>query len=297
MSEVESLLSKWYSFIDYKKVINECKIFIPNEEKTDINFIVPVRGRKEFSKPLYNSFLNAKNKTKLKISFTIIELSPVNEHEEFCLNNNINYIYYKTKDGEPFNKCLGLNLGAILSNKTKAFLFHDIDCLIQSDFFNNLNENIIKKNAKAIQCFHSRRVLYLNQHLTNQAVNGNLEVDSLNLNTEGVTLPQNLGAPGGSIYIEKNLFLKIGGYDPEFFYGYAPEDIFFWNKVELVDIMHTSNDPEIEIFHMYHTPTFNTNPNLNSMLKFHTRFNQLPEKDKFKLIELKHNPIKEFFNE
>lgn len=297
MSLVQSLLSRWYSFIDYNNVINECETYIVNEEETDINFIVPVRNRREFSKPLYDSFLKAKDKTNLKVSFTIVELSNISEHKEYCLNNNINYIYYKTKDGEPFNKCLGLNLGALLSNKTKAFLFHDIDCLIQSSFFNNLNENIIKKNAKAIQCFHSRRVLYLNQELTNQAINGTLDIDSLNLDTDGITLPQYLGAPGGSIYIEKSLFFKIGGYDPEFFYGYAPEDIFFWQKVELFDVMHVSNDPKIDIFHMHHAPTSQTNPDLHSMIMFHNQFNQLTKNDKLQLIELKHNPIKEFFNE
>ena len=283
--------------INYDKIISECEIYISNDEKTDINFIVPVRHRFSFSKPLYDSFKNARDNVDLKISFTIVELSAKSEHKNFCVNNGINYIWYKTKEDEPFNKCLGLNLGVFLSNKSNSFLFHDIDCLIQSDFFVKLKENINKKNAKAIQTFHGRRVLYLNQKLTNLILNGALDVDTLHFGYDGVTPPFNVGAPGGSIYIEKDLFFQIGGYDPEFFYGYAPEDIFFWKKVELFEVMHISDDPKIDIFHMNHKLTSGTNPDIDKMHLIHVAFNELPERHRKDLIKIKENAIKKFYYE
>jgi len=283
--------------LDYNHIIKTCYTHIPNKDRTDINFIVPVRNRVEFGEVMYNSFLKAKENSKLKLSYTIVEVSPVDEHKDYCIKNNINYIWYKTDRQEPFNKCLGLNLGALLSNKTNAFLFHDIDCLIQSDFFNKLNQNIINKKVKAMQCFQGRRVLYLNQELTNQVIDSNLDIDTLSLDNSGVSLPEHIGAPGGSIYVNKGIFFNVGGYDPEFFYGYAPEDIFFWNKINLIDTMYTSDDPEIDIFHMNHSPTIGTNPHIQQMLSIHNTFNQLSVDDRLDLINIKSNLIKEFYYE
>lgn len=283
--------------LDYNNIIKMCYTHIPNKDRTDINFIIPVRNRVEFGKIMYNSFLRAKENSDLKVSYTIVEVSHVDEHKDYCVKNNINYIWYKTDVQEPFNKCLGLNLGALLSNKSNSFLFHDIDCLIQSDFFNKLNENIINKKAKAIQCFQGRRVLYLNQELTNQAIGSNLDIDTLSLGNPGVSLPEHIGAPGGSIYADKDIFFNVGGYDPEFFHGYAPEDIFFWNKVNLIDTMYTSDDPEIDIFHMNHSPTVGTNPHIQQMLSIDNAFNQLSVDDKLDLINIKSNFIKEFYYE
>ena len=71
----------------------------------------------------------------------------------YCrIENNINYIWANYKGSDRFNKCLAYNMGAFFSNKSKYCLFHDIDCLIQSDFFIKLEENIKNQNCQAIQC-------------------------------------------------------------------------------------------------------------------------------------------------
>ncbi len=282
--------------INYQKIKDDSIFVLYNtEEQYDINFIVPVRGRLDFANAMYKSFCKAKEKSNLKIAYTVVEYSEIPEHSKFCKQNKINYIWIKSEPGKLFNKCLSLNFGALFSVKSKSFLFHDLDCLIQSDFFNKLSENLKTKECHAIQCFHGRRVLYLNEHLTNQVKLDGINVDDLQLGSPGVSLPMYIGAPGGSIYIEKNLFFEIGGYDPEFFSANAPEDIFFWNKIETIDKIDICDNPQIDIFHMNHPPTYYSNPFINEMKNIHTAFVNSVLEDKKKIIELKKEIIKSFY--
>jgi len=284
--------------VDYKKVINNNVSVLYNEDTLfDVNFIIPVRGRMNFAAPMYNSFLKAKEKSNLKIAYTIVEFSDIPEHSKFCKNHKINYVWIQSEKNELFNKCLCLNVGALFTVKSKYFLFHDIDCLIQSDFFEKLFQNIATKNCKAIQCFHGRRVLYLNQDLTDKVIQGAINIDSFKLGTEGINLPQFIGAPGGSIFIEKDLFFKVGGYDPELFKANAPEDIFFWSKVDLTHKMEVSDNPEIDIFHLNHPPTYYDNPMIQHMTNIYNVFKDSTEDEKKEIITLKEQILKEFYYE
>lgn len=279
--------------IDYKKVFEENVSITYNDmELFDVSVIIPVRNREDFAEPLYKSFKAAINKSGLKVDFTFVEHSENPNHSKFCKNNKINYFWLKSAPGELFNKCLAHNVGAIFSSKSKYLLFHDIDCLVQSDFFINLFENIKNQKARAIQNFTKRRVLYINQQLTDKVIAGQFEVDDLSIELDEVNPPQILGAPGGSITIERDLFFEVGGYDPELFLANSPEDAFFWEKVDLIDKMYVSDNPNIEIYHMYHPPTYNDNPLIREMLDIHNTFKSMSKESKREIIELKSKKIK-----
>lgn len=281
--------------IDYTTLKNNLsKREIFDNGHYDINVIVPVRGRVNFMAPMYQSFKRASDKTSLKTIYTVIEISDLNEHEDFCLKNKINYVWIKTEQDVLFNKCLALNVGAMFTASSDAFIFHDIDCLMQSDFFINLEKNIKNKNAKAIQCFQGRRVLYLNNTLTEKVINGELDVDDLMITTDGVTLPETIGAPGGSIYTTKKLFFEVGGYDPELFQANAPEDIFYWEKICMLDTMHICDNPPIELYHMSHPITYNSNPKLSEMLVIYETFKNDDHQNKLDLITYKKKLINEY---
>jgi len=284
--------------IDYQKIKDD-SIFVlyDTDEYYDINFIVPVRGRVNFASSMYKSFCKAKENSNLKISYTVVEFSENPEHSKFCKKNKINYIWIQSKKDELFNKCLALNFGALFSVKAKNFLFHDLDCLIQSDFFNNLIKNINNKNCKAIQCFHGRRVLYLDQNTTDRIISESLNIDDLKLGAPGVSLPMYFGAPGGSIFIEKDLFFSIGGYDPEFFKANAPEDIFFWDKVNVNAFMEVSDNPQIEIFHLNHPPTYYSNPLINEMKQIHDCFKNSTNEEKQQVVNEKQKILTPFYYE
>jgi predicted glycosyltransferase involved in capsule biosynthesis len=281
--------------IDYHFIKENAVFRIYDNFTADINFIIPVKNRVSFNKPLYKSFLEARANSDLKIVFTMVEVSDINEHQSFCEENLINYVWVKTDD-PFFNKCTAINVGALFTVKSNAFIFHDIDCLIQSDFFVKLHENIITKNAEAVQCFHGRRVLYLDEYLTNLIIDEEIKVDDFHLGYQGIWLPPNIGAPGGSIYVTSNLFFEVGGFDGEFFQANAPEDAFFWDKVDTINKMYVADEPEIDIFHMNHPLTHNSNPFIINMLKIFNTFNTSDYNQKLRYIKLKSELINEYRN-
>jgi len=285
---------------DYKKIAEDNIVIIKNpEEICDINFLIPVRGRREFAKPMYNSFLKAKEKSKLNIVYTVIEHSYIAEHAKFCKDNKINYIWIKCEESELFNKCLSYNMGALYSNISKYFIFHDVDCLIQSDFFNKVESNIYNNKCKALQCFQQRRVLYCDIDLTNEIIQEKINIDDLSLGFKGVDLPRlggkvMLGAPGGSIMVERGLFFDVGGYDADLFLANSPEDSYFWEKIDTWDKMHVAESPPIDIFHMYHPPTYFSNPFINEMKAIYEEFKNKSSFEKIKQIIVKSEHIKKF---
>ena len=300
---MNTLLNKLENnIIDYD-TIKKDNIFIIQEQKElfDINFLITARGRFKFSEPMYKSFKAAKENSDLKITYTLIEHSNTPEHSKFCKNNKINYIWVSSNK-KQFNKCMCYNLGVLFGQKSKYYLFHDIDILVQSDFFVKLKQNIINNNkCKALQCFTNRRVLYCNENITKDILENKVHPDDLSLENDNVSLPMlggkvMLGAPGGSILVERDLFFKVGGYDPEFFVGYSPEDAFFWDKLSLYSNIYLSNNPEIEIFHMYHPPSYHNSPNLREREFLYEDFKKLSKKDKEELINKKRKLIEKYKN-
>jgi hypothetical protein len=281
--------------INYDKIINDnISVVYNNEDFFDLNIIIPVRNREKFAKPLYNSFIKAAENCILKISFTFVEHSEFPIHSKFCKQNKINYFWIKSEPGELFNKCLAHNIGAFFSPKSEYLLFHDIDCLVQSDFFLKLFDNIKNKSAGAIQNFTGRRVLYVNEELTNRIINEEFDVDNLSIDLQEVSLPMFIGAPGGSITIKRDLFFKVGGYDPELFLANSPEDIFFWDKVETIDNMYICDNPNIEIYHMNHMPTYMDNPFINEMKLVYETFKNSTKEEREEIINKKSDLIKQF---
>lgn len=286
--------------IDYKKIKEDNIVIIQNpEEIYDINFLITARGRREFSEPMYKSFLAAAEKSLLNITYTVVEHSEIPEHSKFCKKNKLNYIWVKSEPGELFNKCLSYNMGVFFGPKSKYCLFHDIDCLVRTDFFLNLFDNISHKRCRAIQCFTGRRVLYINQQFTSKVISGEFPIDDLSIDMPEVDYPRMggkimIGAPGGSILVERDLFFEVGGYDAELFLANSPEDAFFWEKVDTIDKMHTSDEPDIELYHMFHPPTWMNNPFVNEMQAINNIFKNLSVDDKKEVINLKAGMIKKF---
>ena len=112
-------------------------------------------------------------------------------------------------------------------------------------------ENIEKKGVNCIQTFNKRRVLYYNEEQTEKIINGEIQINEIDDSDLKVG---DCCAPGGSILIKNSLFFEVGGYDPELFYGWSPEDLFFWDKIESMESIGITDNPKNEIYHMYHKP-------------------------------------------
>lgn len=236
----ENLQDKLYQKIIRKK---------PNK-KYWLTIIIPVRGRVEFLTPLIVSLKKSICNYNRKVNIIVVEESKTSQHKEICKINNVDYFFIES-DNFYFNKSLCNNSGALLYKNSEYFLFHDLDCLVKDDFIKNIFENIEKKGVNCIQTFNRRRVLYYNEEQTEKIINGEIQINEIDDSDLKVG---DCCAPGGSILIKNSLFFEVGGYDPELFYGWSPEDLFFWDKIESMGSIGITDNPKNEIYHMYHKP-------------------------------------------
>jgi GT2 family glycosyltransferase len=224
-------------------------------------------------------------------SITFVEYSIEMEHKNLC-DGDVNYI--NVPFGGYFNKCLAFNVGALFSNKAKYFLFHDLDIMVKKDFFKNIFKNLERTGTTALQPFRLRRVLYCNENLSRSMINGQVSINELHTKYPGITepnLPEQMRAPGGSIFCPKEQFVAVGGYDPELFFGYSIEDQFFYDKLSFVGGIESCNDPGIEVFHLYHPPLWSSNPFLTHHHNIYLEFSKIPLQDKKAFYDLERTNI------
>lgn len=249
----------------------------------DVSVIIPCHGRVQFTQIVAEHFKKAIDRTKLNVSVTFVEHDEVTKHKDvvpkWCKHIFIPF------NGRLFNKCLCHNTGFINSINSKWFLFHDIDTLVPSDFFDKVFKNIEKYGYDAIQTFHNQRLLHCNQELTNKLFNKQIDLELLNENSEGIK-PAVSGAKGGSILVSKDLFMNVGGYDDHLFTEYSVEDAFFYEKIRLlskVGKVGGADDPIVNQFHLYHEPSFKRITKDKEM-KAYEDFNKMDEDLKIKYI-------------
>ena len=271
--------------INYSSIKSLCDFNIINSNDVDVSVIIPVKGRENFNLPLINHLLAAMDEFKEKTySITFVEHSDVSTHKEIC-KGKTNHIWIKKTPNEFFNKCLAMNVGALFSNKAKYYLFHDIDLLVKKNFFYDLFANLNKFSEEtALQTFGGRKVVVMNNNLTNRILSGSTHIDSV-IPGSSESPYSNPGAPGGSIFIKSNSFYKIGGFDAEFFHSYSHEDAFFYHKAEVIIGIRGCNDPLIDSFHMDHPRTNGAdNPDIGIQKKIYMTFINMNHREKEDLI-------------
>jgi len=220
------------------------------------------------------------------VSVTIVECDTQLQHSGQCRKLGVNYIGIKTKKDEQYNRSLAFNVGAILSGKCEWLLTHDIDCVVKDNFFSNLLKNTRRHGSGAVQSFNKRRVLYCSTKLSKSLIRDEIDVNGLCEESDGISTCAGK-APGGSIFINRDLFFEVGGYDPELFYGYAPEDRFFWDKVSIYEEIRSASNPVTDIFHLHHEPMMGTNPELGRMIKIADTFGRLNYSEKLNIVKYK----------
>jgi predicted glycosyltransferase involved in capsule biosynthesis len=279
-------MNKILSEIKNNKIDYEGMLLSPSPIFADVSIILPVRGRKDFVLATIRHLREIK--TEKTISITIVEHSP---HPEFVAEElwGTGYMHIPCSPPTPFNKCLCMNVGAIFGHKSQYILFHDSDLLVNSDFLENIFENLTKKPTPCIQTFADRKVLYCNKELTDRIIGG--ETIQLNPKTSGVYDKNKPGAPGGSIMTTRRMFFMVGGFDPELFHSYSQEDLFFWDKISIFANIESCNNPRNEVYHLDHPLQQFNNPQFKDMLSLYNYWKSLSIEDKEKIVEYKRQLI------
>lgn len=281
--------------IDYGEVKSTCKFNLVDKRTVDVSIIIPVYNRTYFNHIVSKHFISAishynnKKSGHRKISITFVEHSEKPEHEKLCLGN-INYIWIP-KNGKKFNKCLCHNIGALYSNQSKYYLFHDVDIIVPITFFEKLFLNL--RHFDALQAFTKRRVLYCSKSFTDKVLqNGGCCENEVTkaIETQDIE-PGYPGAPGGSIFISKSHFLEIGGYDAEFFTEYSIEDQVFFDKINVCGKMGFCDNPELELMHLWHEASFGSTTKREDFRVFES-FRALSQDDKEKFIQISKQKLK-----
>jgi hypothetical protein len=272
----------------------------------DVNVIIGIRGRSSFLSTCIRYFKKAIEGSELKVNITIVEQDNSSHYMDTCKDLGIDYIFIPNsilKNGESYNRSFCFNVGYLLASPSIWYLFHDIDILINHDFFKSLKTYLVK-NPKWLQTYTKKRVLLLNPGITEALVNSKETLDLVTINDYKEAQP---GSTGGTLLVRHDIYMDVGGFDPEFFYGYGPEDSFFWSKLEVcnkpVDMMGThfngggtfSDDPAIEVLHMYHEPMWYTNPHERYMLYIRESFWKYPYAEKLKIILEKQDILKKAY--
>lgn len=265
----------------------------------DISVIIPVHGRTEFNNIAALHFLEAflYRESIFSVSITFVEHSEQPQHKELCTRTN--YIHIP-QNKQPFNKCLCHNIGALCGNKAKYFLFHDIDILVPENFFQKIELNInhisnlqypaSSIHHPALQTFTDSRLLYCNENLSADIMNRKLNINDLDDKSSGLSSGAT-GAEGGSILISRDLFFDIGGYDADFFTEYSFEDCMFYQKADLMAGVHHADNPPIELFHLFHQPSYNSTVKESDREAYYA-FRELSADDKKKFMEIKSQQLK-----
>lgn len=281
------------SKIDYIKLKDELEFNMVNTEPVDVSIIIPVMGRKDFNLPLVKHLNDAiKNFSDKSYSITFVEHSEEPIHREMC-KDVTNHIWIKKNSNSFFNKCLAMNIGALFSNRANYYLFHDIDLLVDRDFFSGIFDNLSRiPHTSALQAFGGRKVVVMNKNLTDLIINNRVSIDDVRPGDQSSPY-STPGAPGGSIFINSKSFYDIGGFDAEFFHSYSCEDAFFYHKAEVTIGIHGCDIPLVDVFHMDHPRTNGSdNPDRHKQNLIYSGFISMSQEDKFNFITHISNNLK-----
>ena len=291
--------------INYFDIIFDSRFYKKvKEEISDITLLVPVKDRTKFLKPFIHYVKEAQNSYTSKIKIIIIENDNSSRFKNICEELDIDYIFIPIDACQSngfFAKSLCYNIGFLLAPKTQWYIFHDLDILVNKDYFVKINQ-YLNKNPEWIQPYTKKRIRLLSDKITDSICSGNfMELSSI---PEKEAPTANPGSTGGSIVVRRDAFEDVGGYDPEIFYGYAPEDSFFWTKLEInnrkIDHINSpfqggavyADAPPIEVYHMNHPIMEKSNPYHTKMRSILESFYAYQYEDKIKIIDFKKKLLK-----
>jgi hypothetical protein len=273
LGSLEKLLYTLYE--TYKETFceqTECskKRYVYEQRLPPRKIIIPCLKRKENLLPVLRRFAQIDPpKEGYHPRILLVEHSPYPELQSVAEDFHCEYIWLYLDPQIPtmplgqFNKALAYDKAFLFSSPAEWYLFHDNDVLVPKTFWSLLDANVERAKTQFLQPYTHRSLLNLKQAAA-EVARENLSIIDEPLD-ESMYFPIVPGAPGGSLYLSRQRYLEAGGHDPQFCWGYGPEDALFYHKLELLEPIAFADNPPIEMIHLWHPPAALHNPFRNEM--------------------------------
>lgn len=266
--DLETLLyTLWEQYKEYHLEETSCskKRYVYEKTLPPRKIVIPCLGRKENLVPTLKrlQMINLPREGYRPVT-CIVEHSPFPDLDKIAMDFQCEYlwIFLDPRNCElpvgQFNKALCYDKSFLFTSPAEWYLFHDNDVLVPRDFWRRIDENVERANTKFLQPYTHRSLLNTVKEVA-ETLRENVSLADEKL-TEDMIYPIIPGAPGGSLYLHRQRYLEVGGHDPNFFWGYGPEDKFFFEKLKLLEPISFADEPPIEMIHLWHPSAENNNP-------------------------------------
>jgi N-acylneuraminate cytidylyltransferase len=245
------------NYYDYLEIYqHEDTIIDVSNGKCDLNMIVGVSRMEEVFPTMLHNLQHAYKANAqtggLNVKITIVEQDDKPQYQMRCNELGFDYIFLPmsiSKTKGYYSTSLMYNVGYLFTQNANWYIFQCADLLVEEKFFNVLKDSYLPKNPTCMQCFKGKRVLRVIPEAKINVINRK------GLINDEITARHNIGrggAPGGSILVRRDIFERVGGYDPELFFSHTLEDAFMWEKLEFgtKTSMLMANESPLEQFHI-----------------------------------------------
>jgi hypothetical protein len=241
---------------------------LDSKEPYDISIVIPCKGRKPLLETTIKVLKHEIAKTDLRIVITLVEHTDEIEFKEYAFTEGLGWIHIPLSGGVgsplgQFNRGLCFDIGHLYGPPCKYYMMHDSDLLVPDNFFNKV-QIYFNRGAVALQPYSDRFVWQTNQEFS-EKLQADLSIFYNGIAEHDVCTQNSPGAKGGSFILKSDLFVNVGGYDPQIFWGYAPEDQLFWLKVESLTSIKYADNPRMPLIHLWHPNAATKNPLLAEM--------------------------------
>ena len=241
---------------------------LQSKEPYDISIVIPCKGRRPLLETTIKVLKHEIAKTDKRVAITLVEHTDSIEFKEYAFTEGLGWIHILMTGGVgsplgQFNRGLCFDIGHLYGPPCKYYMMHDSDLLIPDNFFNKVNV-YFNRGTIALQPYSDRFVWQTNQEFS-EKLQADLSIFYTGVDEQDVCTRNQPGAKGGSFILKSDLFTNVGGYDPQVFWGYAPEDQLFWLKVESIASVDYADSPRIPLIHLWHPNAATKNPLLAEM--------------------------------
>jgi hypothetical protein len=265
----EEMLDLVYTIIDKDEQV----ILQPFEldKPYDILLVIPCKGRRSLLETTVKVLKAEQAKTTLHIAIVIVEHSETPEFKDYCKAEGLGWIYIPLFGGlgypiGQFNRSLCFDIGFLYGPPRTYYMMHDNDLLVPDHFFNKV-KTYLDRGSVALQPYSDRFVWQTSKDFS-EKLQADVSIFYAGLDETKVCTTNEYGGKGSSILVKSDLYVKVGGYDPHLFWGYAPEDQLFWTKLTYFTSIETAEDPRIPFIHLWHPNAGSANPLLHKMEGF-----------------------------